>query len=122
MNSLLDPTKIDPSKIPDSQWEFEGYTPDGLAATYIHWHDKENGVFFRKKVNLVEEDILRLNKEELDDSQTKRFGDGRVVARVPMNVFYRDFASRLKEGDSDFTKWWLNNENNRPYRNFRGKF
>jgi hypothetical protein len=38
-----------------------------------------------------------------------------------LNVFYRDFASRLKDGDEDFMKWWLNGDGNRPYRTFRGR-
>lgn len=121
MKSLLDPTKIDPKRIPDDAWEFEGITPDGLGRTFIFWVDKETGTFIRKKENLVEQEILDFNKHQFDESQTKRFGDGQSVARMPLNVFYRDFAPRLKEGDKDFTKWWLNHEDNRPYRNFRGK-
>lgn len=120
--TFVDPTKIDPKRIRDDQWEFEGVTPDGLARTFIHWVDRENGVFIRKKENLVEEPLIQLNREQHHDSQTKRFGDGQSVARMPLNIFYRDIAPRLKEGDRDYVKWWLNRDDNRPYRNFRGKF
>ena len=65
--------------------------------------------------------MLEENRQLFDDSQTKRFGDGRVVGRIPMNVFYRDLAPRIKEGDEDFMKWFLNHGDNRPYRTFRGK-
>jgi hypothetical protein len=27
----------------------------------------------------------------------------------------------VSNGDKDFVKWWLNNDQNRPYRTFRGK-
>lgn len=115
------PSLPDPSRIPDDQWTFEGVSSDGLRRHYVHWIDKANGVGFRKTENLVEEDLLAQNRERLNDSQGQRFGDGKVVASVPLNVFYRDFASRLREGDTDFMRWWLNNDENRPYRTFRGK-
>ena len=63
------------------------------------------------------------NKESLNDSYGKRFRDdaiGTKMASIPLNIFYRDFAKPLKDGDTDFVKWWLNNEQNRPYRTFRG--
>lgn len=115
------PSLPDPSRIPDDQWTFEGVSSDGLRRHYVYWVDKANGVGFRKTENLVEEDLLAQNRERLNDSQGQRFGDGKVVASVPLNVFYRDFASRLREGDTDFMRWWLNNDENRPYRTFRGK-
>lgn len=121
MPSLIDPTKIDPSRIPDDQWEFEGFADGGTSRTFIYWVDKENGVFFRKKENAIEKELIAQNQERLNQSQGVRFGDGQVVARVPMNIFYRDIAPRLKQGDRDYTKYWLNHENNRPWRNFRGK-
>lgn len=115
----------DPSRIPDDQWIFDGMSEDGLRRHYVHWIDREKGLGYRKTENLVEEQILAQNRESFNDSQTKRFRDdpiGTKVASIPLNVFYRDFAARLQDGDSDFVKWWLNGEKNRPYRTFRGRF
>lgn len=117
----IDPTKIDPKRIPDDAWEFEGMADGGLARTYIYWIDKETGTFVRKKEQLIEKELLDMNKHQMDESQTKRFGDGYVTARMPLNVYFRDIAPRLKEGDDDYLKWWLNHEENRPFRTFRGK-
>lgn len=111
----------DPARIPDHLWEFDGMSSDGLRRHYVYWVDKANGVGFRKTENLVEQDLLKVNQEKLNDSQGQRFGDGKIIASVPLNVFYRDFAKLLKEGDEDFSKWWLNHEQNRPYRTFRGR-
>ncbi len=119
---MIDPTKIDPSKIPDDKWEFEGFSPDGLYRTDICWLDKEQGTYFRRKVPLTEGSLVALNQQEFNDSQSQRFGDGKVVARVPLNKYFKEIAPRLQEGDLDYTKWWLNHEDNRPFRNFRGKF
>lgn len=111
----------DPSRIPDDQWIFEGVSSDGLRRHYVYWVDRENGVGFRKTENIVEAELLERNRESLNESQGQRFGDGKVVASIPLNVFYRDLAPRLKHGDEDYVKWFLNNEQNRPYRTFRGR-
>lgn len=111
----------DPSRIPDEQWKFEGSSADGLRRTYVCTID---GFTFRKTENLIEEQLLKANKADFNDSFGKRFSDeaiGTRVASIPLNVFYRDFATRLKDGDSDFVKHWLNSEQNRPYRTFRGR-
>ncbi len=111
----------DPSRIPAHVWEFEGTSHDGLRRTYTCTID---GYTFRKTENLVEEELLALNRAELDASHGKRFKDdpiGTKMASIPLNVFYRDFAKRLKDGDTDFIKNWLNRDENRPYRTFRGK-
>lgn len=118
------PSLPDPSRIPDHLWEFDGFSSDGLRRHYVYWVDKANGVGFRKTENLVEDELIARNQDSLNESYGKRFSDdavGTKVASIPLNVFYRDFAKRLKEGDSDFVKWWLNNQQNRPYRTFRGR-
>ena len=97
---------------------------DGLRRHYVHWIDKSKGLGFRKTENMVEEQLLAQNRESLNDSYGKRFRDdavGTKVASIPLNVFYRDLAPPLKEGDADYIKWFLNNEQNRPYRTFRGR-
>lgn len=117
------PSLPDPSRIPDHLWEFAGFSSDGLRRHYVYWIDKANGVGFRKTENIVEDELLAQNRESLNDSYGKRFRDdpvGTKVASIPLNVFYRDFANRLKDGDSDFIRWWLNRDQNRPYRTFRG--
>lgn len=117
------PSLPDPSRIPDEAWEFEKFSEDGLRRHYVYWIDREKGLGFRKTENMVEEQLLAQNRESLNDSYGKRFRDdplGTKVASIPLNIFYRDFAQRLREGDTDFVKHWLNSEQNRPYRTFRG--
>jgi hypothetical protein len=118
------PSLPDPSRIPDEAWEFEKMSDDGLRRHYVYWIDKDKGLGFRKTENLVEEELIARNQEDLKDSYGKRFRDDAVgtrMASIPLNVFYRDLAPRLKDGDSDYVKWFLNHDQNRPYRTFRGK-
>jgi hypothetical protein len=118
------PSLPDPSRIPDDQWIFDGVSQDGLRRHYVYWVDKEKGLGFRKTENLVEEELLARNRDSLNESYGKRFRDdpiGTRIASIPLNVFYRDLAPRLKQGDGDYVKWFLNSDQNRPYRTFRGK-
>ena len=79
----------------------------------------DEGSFIIRTEYLEEDTLLEQNRQLLNDSQTKRFGDGRVVARIPMNVLYGTHAGRWN--DPDFTRWFLNSDAARPYRTFRGK-
>lgn len=118
------PSLPDPSRIPDELWEFEGLSSDGLRRQYVYWVDREKGIGFRKTENAVEDELLKFNQESLNMSQGMRFRDdaiGTRMASVPLNIFYRDLAPRLKDGDEDYVKWFLNHNNNRPYRTFRGR-
>lgn len=109
---------LDFSRIPESGWVTVGFSAD-KTRRFDH-HTLPDGRIVQRTVNLYETELLEQNRRKLADSEGKRFGDGRVVASIPMNLFYRDFAARLKEGDRDFTKWWLNRDENRPWRTFRG--
>jgi hypothetical protein len=108
-------------QIPESQWEPESYSADGLRRTDIAWIDRERSLAVRRTVNLAESALLEQNKALYNDSDGKRWGDGRVAARIPLNVYFQDIAPRIKEGDHDFTKWFLNNPDNRAYRTFKGR-
>jgi hypothetical protein len=123
---------LDPSRIPDEAWEFEGYSADGLRRHSIAWIDREAGTYFRKVENLAESAIVDRNQDERNEADGKRWSAGTgtekggnmpfvKVASIPLNVFYRDFAARLREGDTDFSKWWLNQGENSVYRTRRGK-
>ena len=117
---------IDPDRIPESAWEPYEVDPEGLWRKDRYWIEKPRqefgGVWIERKVFLAEDELISQNVEAFNDSKTQRFGDGKVVARVPLNTFYRDFQKSLQEGDHDFTKWWLNRDENQPWRCFRGKF
>lgn len=107
---------IDPSTIRDGgDWEVYEITPTVRRSRL--WMSEDSFII---RTEYLEEDVLvEQNRQSFDESSSKRFGDGRVVARIPMNKLYSDFAGKWT--DDDFTKWWLNNPDNRAFRTFRGK-
>ncbi len=113
MNSKL----IDPSRINTTSGDWVLYEQTPHVRRYKL--ELEPGVWIIRTENLIDEQLQEENKQLFNDSQTKRFGDGRVIARVPLNKLYQDFDGRWSDGD--FTKWWLNSDQNRPFRTFRGR-
>ena len=120
MNS---PIKLDPEQvnISDDAWEFDELTEDFVVHKAVVTLPNGNvGTVYRKKPRQLVE-LLEDNRRLLNESDGKRFGeDGRIVGRIPMNVLYEN-VTRLRDGDTDWLKWFLNNSDNRMYRTFRGK-
>lgn len=112
---------IDPSNT-RGEWEVFEVTPDYRRARI--WLDPERTQCIVRTEHLASDDLIAANQQSLHESQGKRFGDGRVVASIPMNVLYdpkNQIAAKLKEGDKDHLKWFLNSEQARPWRSFRGR-
>jgi hypothetical protein len=73
---------------------------------------------------LADDELIEDNKRLYNESEGKRWGDGQVVGRIPLNVLYssqHQIVEKLQEGDRDHIKWWLNSEHARPYRTFKGR-
>jgi hypothetical protein len=111
---------VNPNDIHGGDWELVEITPEYRRSRL--WLD--DGNYILRTEYIQDEELIALNQQEFNDSLTKRFNDsalGTKVASIPVNVFYRDIAPRLKEGDQDYMKWFLNHPDKRMYRTFRGK-
>jgi hypothetical protein len=65
--------------------------------------------------------FMETNAALRNESDGKRFGDGQVVASVPLHIWAREIAPRRQDGNDVSLKRWLNNSDNRAFRTFRGK-
>lgn len=114
-------SKIDPSKIPDSAWTLVEITSEYRRYTCPI---DDQGSFALKTEFIESEKFIADNQQEYNDSYGQRFGDLRKVASIPLNVLYSQqsqLIEKIRQGDSDHMKWWLNSEQARPYRTFRGR-
>lgn len=118
MNSSIDPERVN---IPEESWELVEVTDDFIRhrAPLERYADGNVLYVYRTQPRGLT-GLLEDNKRLLDESNHKRFGDGRVVARIPLNVLYQN-ADKLRDGDQDWVKWFVNHPDNRMYRTFRGK-
>lgn len=113
---------IDPANIHSDAWEVFEVTPDYRRARI--WLDPERTQCIVRTEHLASDDLIAANQQSLNDSQGQRFGDGKVVGRIPLNVLYapqNQLIEKLKQGDKDHARWVLNSEAFRPWRCFRGK-
>lgn len=84
----------------------------------------------QKTEYLAEAELLEANAQERNATDGQRWTQGSgsdrngvpmvKVASIPLNKFYADFSSRLKEGDKDFSKWWLSQDANAAFRTRNG--
>jgi hypothetical protein len=81
---------------------------------------------------LEDEHLQALNSEERNSRDTKRWGSGAGsekggnmpmvrVGRIPLNKFFADLATKMREGDQDHLRWFLNRDENQPFRTRSGK-
>lgn len=117
--SSLDPSKIN---IRDDAWELVEVSEDFVThrAVLERYPDGRVAYVHRRAPRGVDA-LLEDNRQRLNDSEGQRFGDGKIVGRIPLNILYRDLAPYMRQGDTDHLKWWLNNPENRMFRTFRGK-
>jgi hypothetical protein len=113
------PFRPEPSDASGS-WEVFEVTPEYRRSRL--WIDDRS--YIQRTEYLAEETLVESNARAFDQSQGKRFGDGRIVARIPLNVLYgskSEIAVKLKQRDLDHLRWFLNRDEARPWRRFRGR-
>lgn len=65
--------------------------------------------------------IIENNKSDLLDSAGQRWGEGRRVASIPLNIFHEQLAAAQDQQDDKFMSRWLNDSDNRAFRTFEGR-
>lgn len=86
----------------------------------------------QKREFLAEDALLALNAQERNDRDGRSFTSGMGsdkggnlpmvhVGRVPLNKFFADIVPQLQQGDTEHAKWWLEREENQPFRTRNGK-
>jgi len=113
-------------------WTLEEVTPEYRRYVGRGTHPVSGAeIVVRKTEYLAEDALLARNADERNENDGRRWSQGSgsdrfgvplvKVASIPLNKFYADFAPRLKDGDKDFGRWWLEQSQNQPFRTRRGK-
>jgi hypothetical protein len=102
----------------NANWRLVDKTP--LKAVW--WLDMGNGQYIQKTEYFTEE-LIADNRRQQVDNLNEKFGDGKIVARVPMNIAFGNsyFSDALKNKDENAMSKWLNDKDNEAFRTFGGK-
>lgn len=66
--------------------------------------------------------LLDLAAQERTDNAGKNWGDGRIIGRVPMNLYYASgLAEAARQRDDKFIRRFWNDLDNRKLRTFEGR-
>ena len=130
MNSTIKLTEAD---VQNCVWTFSHF--DGPYRVSIgRGHHPATGVPIevQRREFYAEEELLKLNAEERTARGGKRWSAGSGsekggnvpmirVGRIPLNKLFSEVAPKMREGDKDHLKWWLNRPENQPFRTREGK-
>lgn len=64
--------------------------------------------------------LIENNKADLLDSAGQRWGGGRRVASIPLNIFHEQLAEAQNQQDDKYLSRWLNCSDHRAFRTFEG--
>ena len=108
----------------DKPGDWKLFSSYPATATYTFVADIGDALI-QYKVQLDSEPIFDMNAEALNNSTGKRFGDGRVVARIPDHLLYspelKNIGTAASEGDWKHVNRVLNDGDFSKLRTFRGK-
>lgn len=101
------------------EWQLLRDDPETGTRRWIMAIDEHNLVV--KTESYLPSLLAEANAEDLKASEGKRFGDGQVVARIPMNILYGPLLEPVRQDDKRYLRKFLNDPDNRWMRTFRGK-
>jgi len=109
----------DPRDIHGGDWEVFEVKPEYRRSRL--WVSEDQ--YIQRTEFLADEQLIADNQQHFNDSIGRRWGDGQVAARIPLNVLFSSksqIVEKAQQGDRDHLKWFLNSEACRPYRTFKG--
>lgn len=96
-------------------WKVFSRDPDGTVTYFL-----DNGDSWILKTETPIDNLIEDNKAELAESVGVRWGDGKVVARIPLNLFYDKLAEPMQQRDKKYISRFLNDGDNAVFRTFKG--
>lgn len=113
--------------LPEHRWKVVENNGDHIVSEATI-EVKGRNVTIQRRQFVGEKELLDVNKHLYDTSgrfsQREVGALGTQVANIPLSMLYNpktDIMRRLQQGDKDHLKWWLNKEENQPFRTHKGK-
>jgi len=127
----LQSIRLTEDQVQGLQWEVIERTEDYIRSRAV-FGMKPDGtpVYAYQTAPVGSKEYLESLQQERNDNEGRRWSEGMgsdangnlpmvKVASIPMNIWARDLAPRA--ADQDYKKWWLDREENAPFRVRKGK-
>lgn len=111
--------------LPESAWRVIERTPTHIVSEAIL--DSDGKTRIQRRQLIGDEELQAINKHLYETSTTfsKREAGalGTPVANIPLSMIYSPqtrIAEKMREGDREHLRWWLDRPENQPFRSFKG--
>ena len=81
------------------------------------WYNPKEDLF--RSISHVD-GIVNANKEAQNNSAGNAWGDGQVVASIPLETYYETLLPAIQQEDHKYVARWLNDGDNRAWRQKEG--
>jgi hypothetical protein len=112
--------------LPESEWKVTEITDTHIVSEA--WLDSEGRTKIQRRQLIGDEELQAINRHLYETSgrfsQRSAGAIGTPVANIPLSVLYNDkseIAKRIRAGDREHLRWWLNSEAARPFRTHKGR-
>lgn len=92
---------------------------DPVTQKTVSFCENEDGTILWHTETVVEQ-LVEENRAAFNDSEGKRWGDGKVIASIDLPTYFDKIVPAKQNGDDAYIKRWLNDGDNRSYRTFKG--
>jgi len=115
------------AQVPESRWRVVERTDTDIVSE-ADIEVKGKTVTIRRRQMIGDEELQAINKHLYDTSgrfSQRSAGEiGTPVANIPLSIVFdprHGIAENMKKGNRDHLRWWLNREENQPFRSHKGK-
>lgn len=104
-------------RVYDGDWRLFSHDPETGKKV---WH-LDMGSHIVVRTDTPVDALFDQNAEDLNNSIGQRWGNGRRVASIPMDVYFAHLAQARKDGDTAYIRKFLNDSDNAKFRTFAGR-
>lgn len=98
-------------------WQILDWDP--LTGRTVRGYEEEGILYVRTEYPV--EELAERNAFFRAEGEHCRFGEGKRVASIPLNLFHDQLFDACRNGDQKFLSRWLNDGDHQMFRTFRGK-
>jgi hypothetical protein len=103
----------------DGEWQLLSDDPETGTRKWLMAIDENTMVV--KTESYIPSLLAEENAKLLVANEGKKWGDGKVFARVPMHIKMGELAEPTQQGDEKWLRRWYNDPDNRAWRIFPGR-